>query len=552
MKKLFALLALALPLCAQDTLRTDWASTSSSGSITSAASNCSTASACAWIVAPSTSQSAVTVQLSGTFTATLQFESSTDGATWAAITSGGSSSATTAGLYYFNLNGAQFLRVRASAYTSGPVAVTLSAGSGCATCAFTNQANTFGAFTQTFAGPLQVTSATKSYFTGSGNVLVGTTTDDATNKLQVTGSAKITGNVGLATASPTQALTVNGQVNTLALSTPVAPTVTPTGTTGATSYSYVIVAKQGDGSVTAGSTAGTTATGNATLTSSNYNALSWTAVTNAASYDVYRSVGGATQGKLTNVTTNSYNDQGAAGDASTAPTTGTTGNVTVASGTGLLVTGSLQGNSIYASSAAKVGLSSGGFVGVGSTSGVNFSSTANFGGTADAGISRGAAGQINIGNGTVGDSTGNLALGKIASYNGVTTVANGVPAIVAKAGATGQSASIAATTLYAVPAAGAGLYRASCYVVLTTAAGTSSTMPSCAVNWTDNDSSTAEAAVSLTSTSTANAVGTTSAGPLLINVKASTNIQYSTLSYASNPAAAAQYAFHIKLEFLGN
>lgn len=157
------------------------------------------------------------------------------------------------------------------------------------------------------------------------------------------------GNLGIGTVSaPTTALQVNGSISTIALATPGAPTVTPTGAAGSTSYSYVIVAKQADGSFTAGGTVGTTALGNATLDATNYNALSWSAVTNAASYDVYRTVGGATQGKIaTGVTVAAYSDQGGAGSGSV-PGTGTTGSVTFA--------GPIANNQIFNGTATVQGL----------------------------------------------------------------------------------------------------------------------------------------------------------------------------------------------------
>ena len=105
-----------------------------------------------------------------------------------------------------------------------------------------------------------------------------------------------------------------------ALSTPAAPTVTPTGTTGATSYSYKIVARNRD-QISIASAAGTTATGNATLTSVNYNALAWTAVSGADSYDVYRTVGGATTGLIATVgNVAAFGDTGLTGGSETAPT----------------------------------------------------------------------------------------------------------------------------------------------------------------------------------------------------------------------------------------
>lgn len=112
------------------------------------------------------------------------------------------------------------------------------------------------------------------------------------------------------------------------LSTPGAPTVTPQGTSGAATWTYKIVAITGTGTTEA-SAAGSTATGNATLDGTNYNRLTWTAVTNAIGYWIYRTASGgtpATTGRIAvlgAVTT--YDDQGGAGDSATAPTTNTSG-----------------------------------------------------------------------------------------------------------------------------------------------------------------------------------------------------------------------------------
>lgn len=95
-----------------------------------------------------------------------------------------------------------------------------------------------------------------------------------------------------------------------ALSTPGTVTVTPTGTTGSTSYSYRISAFNAVGETLAG-TAGTTTTGNATLTTSNYNALSWSAVSNAVGYNIWgRKATGLGETYLATVYTNSFNDTG--------------------------------------------------------------------------------------------------------------------------------------------------------------------------------------------------------------------------------------------------
>jgi hypothetical protein len=78
-----------------------------------------------------------------------------------------------------------------------------------------------------------------------------------------------------------------------AASPPTSATVTPTGTTGATSYAYTVASIDANGGVGAAIANFTTATGNATLSLTNYNALSWTAGAGAASYAVYGRVSGS-------------------------------------------------------------------------------------------------------------------------------------------------------------------------------------------------------------------------------------------------------------------
>jgi len=70
------------------------------------------------------------------------------------------------------------------------------------------------------------------------------------------------------------------------LTDPSAPTVTPQGTTGSTTYSYMVNAFDGTGE-TASSPAGTTSTGNATLDSTNYNRITWSAVSGAIGYNIW-------------------------------------------------------------------------------------------------------------------------------------------------------------------------------------------------------------------------------------------------------------------------
>jgi len=92
---------------------------------------------------------------------------------------------------------------------------------------------------------------------------------------------------------------------------PTGLTVTPTGTTGATSYGYKITALKG-GKETEATAEVTTATGNAALSSTNYNAEAWDRVEDADGYCIYRTTGGATQGYIGRVgpDTLAFNDTG--------------------------------------------------------------------------------------------------------------------------------------------------------------------------------------------------------------------------------------------------
>jgi len=135
------------------------------------------------------------------------------------------------------------------------------------------------------------------------------------------------------------------------------------------------------------------------------------------------------------------------------------------------------------------------------------------------------------------------------------------PMVLAKVDRTGNSADIALTTLYAIPAsAPAGWYRLTCYIVVTQAATTSSTMPGCKASFTDQDTNTVANPI-LTNTSTANVVGTTNSawlttgqgsGVLSFYAKAGTNIQYGSSGYVSSGATPMLFALHARLEYLGS
>ena len=149
--------------------------------------------------------------------------------------------------------------------------------------------------------------------------------------------------------------------------------------------------------------------------------------------------------------------------------------------------------------------------------------------------------------------------GLLTKYNNITTVSNGVASEIATIDSTGLTANVGLTTLYSVPSTGAGMYRVSAYVVTTTAASVSSTMPNVQVVFTDKDSNTSvtldvtpilgAAGLGQSGLLTANTVGTVFSGSVPIYVKASTTIQYQTVNYSST-AAGLTYALHLKLEAL--
>lgn len=129
---------------------------------------------------------------------------------------------------------------------------------------------------------------------------------------------------------------LTGEVIITPLATPSAPVITHSGTSGAATWTYKVVARTSTGYNTAASPAGSTTSGNATLTTGNFNIVTITPVNGAMIYDIYRTAVGTsptTTGKIGSVNAGVavFNDTGGAGDSSTAPTTNTTGVLFVGS-----------------------------------------------------------------------------------------------------------------------------------------------------------------------------------------------------------------------------
>lgn len=119
------------------------------------------------------------------------------------------------------------------------------------------------------------------------------------------------------------------------LDTPSAPTVAAQGTTGSTTWAYKVTAFSDTGETLA-STATQITDGNATLSNDNYNEITWSTVTGAVAYGVYRTTAGGTPsstGFLIKVEGVSYNDKGKAGSGSE-PSEDLSGGLLMGTGSG--------------------------------------------------------------------------------------------------------------------------------------------------------------------------------------------------------------------------
>ena len=134
------------------------------------------------------------------------------------------------------------------------------------------------------------------------------------------------------------------------------------------------------------------------------------------------------------------------------------------------------------------------------------------------------------------------------------------PLLVTSIDLTAQSANITATTAYTIPSTGTGQYLITCYLVVTRAASSSSTLPNCQTGWTDKDTSVSSGSVgnaNVTSSGSDNVAGASSAilanatGSTVIEALGGTVIQYATANYASSGGTTMQYALHFKVWFLG-
>jgi hypothetical protein len=158
-------------------------------------------------------------------------------------------------------------------------------------------------------------------------------------------------------------------------------------------------------------------------------------------------------------------------------------------------------------------------------------------------------------------TSGNIAItsavneqSKLTKYNAIATVNNGLPSQVATSTLTNQTAAIAATTIYAIPADGAGFYRVNFYATVNRAATTSSTLGGtigCQITHTVGAVAKVTTPAAVTQmTSTTNNTGTAAvAGSILVYCDASTNLQYA-FGYTSSGATTMRYNLYLTVEKL--
>lgn len=164
-----------------------------------------------------------------------------------------------------------------------------------------------------------------------------------------TSKAKID-NLGNLTSASTA---TTGLISATALTTPSAPTVTNQGAAGSTSYTYLITARTLSGETIQSSTT-VTATGNATLTGSNFNRITWSAVTGAADYRVWRTASSGTPsstgviGTVLASATLSLDDTGLTATAANTPSQNTTNGLAIG-----VTSASTLIDVVYTNSAAK-------------------------------------------------------------------------------------------------------------------------------------------------------------------------------------------------------
>ncbi len=111
---------------------------------------------------------------------------------------------------------------------------------------------------------------------------------------------------------------------------------------------------------------------------------------------------------------------------------------------------------------------------------------------------------------------------------------------------TAQTADIGSTTIVSAPAN--GLYRVAGYIVVTTVASVSSTLPSIVLTWSDQDNGQTQS-WTLTPTANGNLQTTVEQNDAILSCGPAANLSFSTTGYASS-GTPMQYAVHLRVEAL--
>jgi len=97
-----------------------------------------------------------------------------------------------------------------------------------------------------------------------------------------------------------------------------------------------------------------------------------------------------------------------------------------------------------------------------------------------------------------------------------------------------------------------GMYRISCYEIITTAATSSSTLPNCQVVYIDEyETAVQPLTLNVTSTSSANTVGTLVQGSVVITVQGGDTLTMQGANFATSGDTPMAFQFTYRIEFLG-
>lgn len=117
---------------------------------------------------------------------------------------------------------------------------------------------------------------------------------------------------------------------------------------------------------------------------------------------------------------------------------------------------------------------------------------------------------------------------------------------------TAQVANIAQGSWTPMSTVSKGWYRISLYDVVTTAATTSSTLPSFQVSWTDGDTSIVTSYTNIGATNTGNTVGSNESASIVVYAAAVSAINLATTGYVSSGATVMAYTARAVIEYLGS